>query len=400
MALVQGRGRTAIPVRSALAALVVGVAAVCAALTFAFSLDRLVTTPALRGWNWDYVVGNYADPESAAEGAALLRANPDVEAFSGFVEAAGKADDVEVEVGFVTTEDGVVSAPVLEGRHPADSGEIAVGRGTLEALGKEIGDEIEVLVENSPPMRMEIVGTVIPPVTAGASDMTLDDGLVATWDVINETLPPDVAATVAPSGFLVRLDERSGPGAVDKLQEDFPGTVLSPVSTVDIESVRVIDDLPYLLAVVAALLGFGTLTHTLVTAVRRRRRDLATLRALGFSGRQIRATVGWQALAFTAVALVIGIPLGVAGRQGRLVARGRRHRLHRRSRHPASSPGGRVARSGRARLPRRRRPWLARFAGPRGHRTARRVTTDARSRASLRRRTCRRGRGGGPRAPR
>jgi ABC-type antimicrobial peptide transport system permease subunit len=50
--------------------------------------------------------------------------------------------------------------------------------------------------------------------------------------------------------------------------------------------------------------------------VRRRRRDLAVLRALGFTGRQVRATVSWMAVTVVVAALIAGIPLGVVG--GRL----------------------------------------------------------------------------------
>jgi ABC-type lipoprotein release transport system permease subunit len=46
--------------------------------------------------------------------------------------------------------------------------------------------------------------------------------------------------------------------------------------------------------------------------VRRRRQDLAILKAVGFLGRQVRATVAWQATAIAASGLIIGLPLGVA----------------------------------------------------------------------------------------
>ena len=64
-----------------------------------------------------------------------------------------------------------------------------------------------------------------------------------------------------------------------------------------------------LLAVMAA----GALTHSLVTSVRRRRHDVAVLKTLGFSGRQLGSTARWQALALTATALTIGVPLGLIG---------------------------------------------------------------------------------------
>ena len=61
-----------------------------------------------------------------------------------------------------------------------------------------------------------------------------------------------------------------------------------------------------------ALLALAMMTHTLVTSVRRRRRDLAVLKTLGFVRGQVAATVAWQATTFAVVALVVGVPLGVA----------------------------------------------------------------------------------------
>ena len=58
-ALEPGRGRTAVPVRSALFGTVLAVAMVVATLTFASSLGTLVSHPALYGWNWSYAL----DPE-------------------------------------------------------------------------------------------------------------------------------------------------------------------------------------------------------------------------------------------------------------------------------------------------------------------------------------------------
>jgi ABC-type lipoprotein release transport system permease subunit len=62
------------------------------------------------------------------------------------------------------------------------------------------------------------------------------------------------------------------------------------------------------LVVSLALLAVG---HALVTGVRRRRREFAILKTLGFTRRQVRATVAWQATTMGTVGLVIGIPLGI-----------------------------------------------------------------------------------------
>jgi ABC-type lipoprotein release transport system permease subunit len=49
----------------------------------------------------------------------------------------------------------------------------------------------------------------------------------------------------------------------------------------------------------------------LATSVRRRRRDLALLKTLGFTRRQLVATVEWQASVTAVIGGVIGVPLGI-----------------------------------------------------------------------------------------
>jgi ABC-type antimicrobial peptide transport system permease subunit len=72
---------------------------------------------------------------------------------------------------------------------------------------------------------------------------------------------------------------------------------------------------PLFLAGVLAVLGAGVLVHLLVTSVRERRRELAVLKTIGFTRRQIATSVAAQATTVVAVALAIGIPLGlVVGR--------------------------------------------------------------------------------------
>jgi ABC-type lipoprotein release transport system permease subunit len=57
------------------------------------------------------------------------------------------------------------------------------------------------------------------------------------------------------------------------------------------------------------------LVQLLVTVVRRRRRDLAVLRSLGFLRRNVRETVAWQTTTMMIIALAVGIPAGaIAGR--------------------------------------------------------------------------------------
>jgi ABC-type lipoprotein release transport system permease subunit len=73
-----------------------------------------------------------------------------------------------------------------------------------------------------------------------------------------------------------------------------------------------IKTVPLVLAVLLILMGAALTAHTLVTSVQRRRRDLATLKTLGFVRRQVLATVAAQASVLATIGLLVGLPLGIA----------------------------------------------------------------------------------------
>jgi len=83
---------------------------------------------------------------------------------------------------------------------------------------------------------------------------------------------------------------------------------LTPAEIEKLEQVR---RLPQVLAAFMVLLGLIAIAHAIVVSVRRGRHDLGVLRALGFRGRDVGATVAWQAVALAVVGGAIGIPLGV-----------------------------------------------------------------------------------------
>ena len=56
---------------------------------------------------------------------------------------------------------------------------------------------------------------------------------------------------------------------------------------------------------------------TVLVNVRRRRHDFAVLKALGMTRRQVWAAVAWQTTLTLLIAVLVGVPLGVAaGRAG------------------------------------------------------------------------------------
>lgn len=87
--------------------------------------------------------------------------------------------------------------------------------------------------------------------------------------------------------------------------------IQGPATPQDVLALRNVRALPKALAAFLVLLGLAGLGHALVTAARRRRHDLAVLRALGFRPRQSGACIAWQAMTVAAVGLLAGIPFGI-----------------------------------------------------------------------------------------
>src|SRR5262249_23491768 len=75
--------------------------------------------------------------------------------------------------------------------------------------------------------------------------------------------------------------------------------------------------LPLALVVFFAFFGAAAVAQSMFLTARERRRDLAVLRGLGFRRRQVVLTLVGAACSVAAVALVVGVPLGIlAGRVG------------------------------------------------------------------------------------
>ena len=169
---------------------------------------------------------------------------------------------------------------------------------------------------------MTVVGTTVFPtlgdgldlgagaaVTPGALHYLLPaKGAVPPADTIFVRFRPGVTAQAGRSSLSARL-ARSGQFAID-----------GPATPTDLLNFGQVQDLPQVLGAGLGAVALLTIGHLLITSVRRRQRDFAILRVLGFTSGQVRRTLGWQAVALAGLALVIGVPAGIAcGRLGWLI---------------------------------------------------------------------------------
>ena len=316
LALEPGRGRTAVPVKTTLATAAVAVASVAAALTFGASLQHLVATPRLFGQTWDTSYTTFGESNLLPDGAAVLERDPAVAAYS--IGAFGQlgVDDRVVGVVAFDLPRGSVVPPILAGRAPVRAWEIALGTHTLESLHKRIGDRVDVsLGTGEKGVSMRVVGRSVTPLFYG--EARLGEGALLTFDNAKRLDPKGEFVTSSDAvvrwaagadraakqrRVLARLSKVAGRSLV----------VLPTEKPTDIVNFGRVQSMPLLLGAVLALLGTATLTHTLVTAIGRRRRDLAVLKTIGFVRRQVTSTVAWQATTMVAIALLVGMPIGVA----------------------------------------------------------------------------------------
>ncbi|MGI9032584.1 MAG: FtsX-like permease family protein [Acidimicrobiales bacterium] len=258
---------------------------------------------------------------------APLGGNPAVSGISGGVYGDITIGGREVPAIGIDLLVGSVFPTLIDGRPPRDPDEIVLGIKVLGRLHRSVGDIVDVQIGGAggTPRPMRVVGrSVFPKLGRGGFPPTaLGDGAAVMGRVLagpSSAVPPGQY-----NFFLVRYSgRRVDRVARNRLAGDLAGFGHQCVTAVclrgaqrpgQVSGYAEVKSTPIVLAGHLAALALATLAHTLVTSIRRRRRDLAILKTLGFLRRQVSAAVAWQSTTITAIALVLGLPLGiVAGR--------------------------------------------------------------------------------------
>jgi hypothetical protein len=320
-----GARPTTNPSRSVVAGAAIALACLAGAITFSASLSSLIDQPARFGWTSDAVMlgGNGYGNISLDGARRVLDADEQVDAWGGAYFGSAKIEGLDLPLLGMAA-DAATRPPLVDGRYPANDREVVLGAATAERLGVAIGDPVRVAGEGGE-SRLRVTGLAVFPTIGiqGAAHTSLGDGallapeLIPGWDL---NITAERQGDFGPRGIFVRF--RPGTDTIAEvahLQEemapiaDFSGITVVPVQRpAEIVNARSIGRAPVLLAVALSLGSIVSLVLALASAVRRRRRDLAVLRSLGCTRRQLAATVGWQATVTTLAGLAIGVPLGVA----------------------------------------------------------------------------------------
>ncbi|MFJ6623470.1 ABC transporter permease [Kitasatospora sp. NPDC091335] len=240
---------------------------------------------------------------------------------SGFAGIADKKGAL-IGNGFSTTGTNFVPGadgtdpryPLVEGRGPKDATEIALDAKTADKGGYKVGDTVRVAV-NGPVMQLKLTGTVRtndPRVMAGGSLAAFD---TATAQQLYLT-----------PGRFAELDVRAEPGTDDAALLTAVKQTVPQGDTIEAKTGRELADeqdrmikqgtkflSTFLLAFagIALFVGVFIIANTFTMLVAQRTKELALLRAVGATRRQITRSVLIEALLIGLTASVSGLLAGI-----------------------------------------------------------------------------------------
>jgi hypothetical protein len=306
--------------------------AMCAA--FVSSAIALTDTPARYGFDANLVAVNAYGDQSESALAHAFGERDDVVAATGYTESSFLLNGHAVPGLAETAVKGKLTPTLLRGRPPRSPSEIVIGQHTLESVGARVGDVVKAQLLTAAgsggkaaaaPVPLRIVGiATFPAVDQVGTDMPrLGIGALVTREAF---LRMHGSPANGPEFTVVRLAPGADPSAVIAANrhgfQDAAQTTTAWFTDTKPAEVRQLDGArPYLRGalVVGFMILLAVVVHALWSRARASRHDLAVLRVIGSTRRQLDAVTAWQVAPFALAAALLGIPFGIA--LGRLLYR-------------------------------------------------------------------------------
>jgi ABC-type antimicrobial peptide transport system permease subunit len=300
-----GAGRTAVPVRAAIAGGAMGVAGVVAVAVVLASLSNLTATPSNWGWNWSSRPDIYGDVDATL---GELAEDERLDAIAGLSTATVDIGGEETWGYAIEAVKGSIPFTILDGRAPVNRQEVALGARTLAALDLSVGDTARFAdPERTGEVELEVVGVLSTPLVESTDP---GRGAVLTPDGLDAVRQSDGSEQL-----LLRYHDGVDAVALEDELVDTAGLAFPiyarsepPGEVANLDQVK---GVMLALAAFFALLGTIGVAHALAVSVRRRRPDLGVLRVLGLTRIQGRGTVRWQSVTIAVTSAAIGTPIGL-----------------------------------------------------------------------------------------
>jgi putative ABC transport system permease protein len=225
---------------------------------------------------------------------------------NGPVVVPGLADPVD-SVAFRGDARGLGwSAFLVRGRWPgANPGEVLLRRSVLDQAGLDVGSSFEGVIAGRP-LRLHVVGEV----------NAVDFGAVLDWSTLTAADPD-----AEPDRYVVQLrpgaDADAYAAAVQAREPDFLTVIPNRASLESTsDTINTLNGLMSVLVVVLGLIAAAGVFSTMLLHVRERSRDVAILKAVGMSPRQLLAMVLTSSAVLGVIGGLLAMPLGVRAYRG------------------------------------------------------------------------------------
>ena len=311
-----GAGRRAVPVKTAMAGMALAVTGLLAAGVIDTSFSDLESTPSRWGLAWSSMPDYFGDG-NVAELEARLLDDDRVEAVARWSVDTVVLDGEAITGYSLEPLRGSMALTVVEGVLPSGPAEITLGQATMDDLGVAIGDTVDAhrMAEGGGLVPLTVVGSVVLPPT---DEYELDVGAVLTPDGLAGVGRGEVLSSV-----VLRYPEGSEADALEAALTDEYGLEFNIFTVANvpgpIRNLGEARNVAVALAMFFAILGVVGLVHALVLSTRRRRGELAVLRAMGLRPTQVRRVITIEAGCLSLGGALVGILIGLVS--GRLVWR-------------------------------------------------------------------------------
>ncbi|MFI6639232.1 ABC transporter permease [Streptomyces sp. NPDC050504] len=312
-------------------AVMLGVAFVSGTLVFSDTLSNAYRGQSAKSYD-DVAVAatTYSDPDGSPKGTAIdaaaldkVRALDGVRSVTGRVSGfAGVADPDGKLIGNGWTNTGANFAPGKDGKDssydftdghgPAKADEIALDRDTAKKGEYEVGDRVRVATNG--PVREYVLSGVFTTedgqVNAGGS-LVLFQTPVAQKLYLAPGYYEDITVSAAPGASAGKLLAEVKP-LLPKDADVKTGEALADDNAKQIEeSMSTLSQVLLAFAAIALFVGIFLISNTFTMLVAQRTKELALMRAVGASRRQVKRSVLLEAMVVGVLASVVGFALGI-----------------------------------------------------------------------------------------
>lgn len=229
---------------------------------------------------------------------ALLRAQPGVRHVTAdaWIDVRLLGHTSRIKAQFLRGDAATRGDVVVAGRYISGPGEVAAPSAFLRRFGLRVGDRLTLALGDA-----RTQATIVGEVMDAANDL-----VIASWPTLT-ALDPGRSATQYEVRLAPDADVETFHAAVKAAE---PGLYPRTKSQVDQNSVAVIGAASFFTLILGAVASLGVF-NTVVLNTRERRRDLAMLKSIGMTPRQVTLMTVTSMAALGVLGGMVGVPVGI-----------------------------------------------------------------------------------------